>query len=101
MSPTRFWVVSTRALPIMVQPVLGVLLTAMWLLGKAGIRNDTFEGLRTTLLLAAGITILVSLTVAGVLFTRKSPTARGVGLSAAASAAVVAIGAVTYAVWLF
>ena len=85
----------------MVQPVMGVLLIAMWLLGKTGLPNATFAGQRTLVLLATGIAVIVSLICSGLLFLGKSPTARGVGLSTAGSAALVAIGAVAYAFWLF
>ncbi|GAY14070.1 hypothetical protein [Mycobacterium sp. shizuoka-1] len=95
------WSVATWTLPFVVQPLLGVVLVAMWLLGKTGLPNNTFASQRTLVLLATGIAVIVALVCAGLLFPRKSPTARGLALSTAGSAALVAIGAVAYACWLF
>ena len=97
----RMWAVATWALPFATQLVFGVLLASMWLLGRAGFHDDTFSGQRTVLLLATAAAVVIALVVGAAAFTRASSTARGIGLGAAASAAVVAIGAVVYAFCIF
>jgi hypothetical protein len=97
----RAWSAATRSAPITIQLVLGVLLITMWLLGKSSfLAHDTRAGERATLLVAIGITALIGLLAGGALVTRGSSTARGIGLSVAASAAVVLIGGAGYAFWI-
>ena len=94
----RVWSVATRSIPVIIQLVLGVLLIAMWLLGKrAFVPQDTIENLRVTLLVATAIAFGISLFAGGALVSRESSTLRGVGLSFAASGIVALIGGVGYA----
>lgn len=90
---------ATWSAPLVIQPVFGAMLIAMWLLGKAGFHNDTRAGERTILLIAIGIAVTISLVIAGVLLRRSSSTARGIGVGVAGSAAVVLIGGPVYAFW--
>jgi hypothetical protein len=90
----RAWTVATRSAPVVIQVVLGLLLVSTWLLGRWSLAP------RSAVLAATGIAMVVSLVVAAGLLGRGSPTARGLGLSAAACAAIVLIGAVPYAFWL-
>lgn len=97
----RVWSVATRSSPIVIQLVLGVLLIAMWLLGNwSSTGHDDAHAARLALLVATGITVVISLIVAAALLRRDSSTTRGIGLSTAASAAVTLIGAIPYAFWL-
>jgi hypothetical protein len=77
-----------------------VLLVATWLLGRWPLISNTADAPRTEVLVATGIAVVVSVGVAAALFRRDSAMARGFGLSTAASAAVVLIGAIPYACWL-
>ncbi len=90
--------VATRSALFVIPLVVGVLLIAMWLLRKWSI---TPSGERPTLLVATGIAVAISLVAGGALSTRESSTTRGIGLSLVAAAAVVLIGGVAFAFWLF
>jgi hypothetical protein len=97
----RVWSAATRSSPIVIQFVLGVLLIATWLLGSwSRTGHDGAHAPRLALLVATGITVVISVGVAAALIRRDSSTARGIGLSTAASAAIVVIGAIPYAFWL-
>jgi hypothetical protein len=96
----RVWSVATRSSPIVIQFVLGMLLVATWLLGRWPLISSTVDAPRAELLAATGIAVVISVGVAAALFRRHSSMARGIGLSTAASAAVVLIGAIPYACWL-
>jgi hypothetical protein len=97
----RVWTVATRSSPIVIQFVLCALLIATWLLGRwPPMSPDTADAPRWALVVATGITVVISLIVAAALFRRGSSTSRGIGLSTAASAAVTLIGAISYAFWL-
>ena len=98
----RVWTVATWSIPFVVQLVTGAVLIAMWLIGKwTPLQPNTSAGTRSTLLTAIGIAVGIFLVVAAALVTRSSSTTRGVGLGTAASAAIVLIGGVVYAFWLF
>jgi hypothetical protein len=77
-----------------------VLLVATWLLGRWPLISNTVDAPRAEVLAAIGIAVVISVVVAAALFRRDSSIARGIGLSTAASAAVVLIGAIPYACWL-
>ena len=97
----RVWSVATRSSPVVIQLVIGTLLIATWLLGRwSFVSADATDGPRSAVLGATGITVAISLIVAGALVRRSSSTARGLGLSTAACAAVALIGAIPYAFWL-
>jgi hypothetical protein len=97
----RTWSVATRSSPIVIQLVIAVALLATWLLGRWSVSGDVFtHSLGAAVLVAVGLTAIGSFNVAAALFLRDSATARGVGLSAAACAAVALIGAIPYAIWL-
>jgi hypothetical protein len=96
----RVWSVATRSSPIVIQFVLAVLLVATWLLGRWPLISNIVDAPRAEVLVATGIAVVISVGVAAALFRRDSSIARGIGLSTAASAAVVLIGAIPYACWL-
>ncbi|MDT7758296.1 MAG: hypothetical protein QOH27_4194 [Mycobacterium sp.] len=96
----RVWSVATRSSPVVIQFVLGVLLVATWLLRRWPLVSNTVDAPRAEVLVATGIAVAISVGVAVALFRRDSSMARGIGLSTAASAAVVLIGAIPYACWL-
>jgi dUTPase len=77
-----------------------VLLVATWLLGRWPLISNIVDAPRAEVLVATGIAVVISVGVAAALFRRDSSIARGIGLSTAASAAVVLIGAIPYACWL-
>jgi dUTPase len=77
-----------------------VLLVATWLLRRWPLVSNTVDAPRAEVLVATGIAVAISVGVAVALFRRDSSMARGIGLSTAASAAVVLIGAIPYACWL-
>jgi hypothetical protein len=81
--------VATRSGPIVIQFVFGVVFIAAWLLEKwSSVALDTGGGIFIAMAIAAA----VAAAVAGVLLTRASSTARGIGLSVGASAVIVLIG---------
>ncbi|WP_319449904.1 MULTISPECIES: hypothetical protein [unclassified Mycobacterium] len=96
----RVWSIATRSSPVVIQFVLGVLLVATWLLGRWSLFSGAADAPRAEVLAATGIAVVLSVGVAAALFRRDSSMARGIGLSTAASAAVVLIGAIPYACWL-
>jgi dUTPase len=77
-----------------------VLLVATWLLGRWPLISNIVDAPRAEVLVATGIAVVISVGVAAALFRQDSSMARGIGLSTAASAAVVLIGAIPYACWL-
>lgn len=97
----RTWTVATRSAPVVIQVILGLLLISTWLLGRWSVVADAEHAPRVAVLGATGIAVVFSLGVAVGLLFRDAGAARGVGLSTAACAAIVLIGAVTYAFWLF
>jgi hypothetical protein len=96
----RTWTVATRSAPVVVQVILGLLLISTWLLGRWSLVADAAHASRVAVLGATGIAVVLSLGAAVGLFDRESAVARGLGLSTAACAAIVLIGAVAYAFWL-
>lgn len=98
----RVWSVATRSGPVVIQFVLGLVLIAIWLLGKTPfVGRDDHAGESASIAMAIAITVVIAVVVAGVLWTRSSSTARGIGLSVAASALIVLIGGVGVAYILF
>ena len=96
----RTWTVATRSAPVVIQVILGLLLISIWLLGRWSVVADTEHAPRVAVLGATGIAVVFSLGAAVGLLFRDTAAAKGIGLSAAACAAIVLIGAVTYAFWL-
>ena len=94
------WTVAARSAPVVVQVILGLLLISTWLLGQWSLVADAAHASRVAVLGATGIAVVLSLGVAVGLLVRGSAAAKGLGLSTAACAAVVLIGAATYAFWL-
>jgi len=89
------WRVATWAVPITVEIVIAVMIVILWLLSK----TPAFPRLeRGWLLTGAGLAALVSLAAAGFLMRASSSRRRGLGLSVAASACIVAVGATVDAV---
>lgn len=97
----RVWRVATLSGPIVIQFVLGVLLTAMWLLGKSSGAPDTRGSESAVIATAIGITCILCFAAVCVLVPRASSIARGIGLSVAASALIVLIGGVGVAYLFF
>lgn len=93
----RAWRTATLSVPFVVQIVLGLLLLAMWLLGKGLYTTEGGHSERGWMLAAAVVTTLVSLALAAALLRSPSPRNRGLALSIAASSAVVLIGGTLYA----
>ncbi len=88
------WRVATWAVPITTEIVIAVMIVILWLLST----TSAFPRLeRGWLLTGVGLTALVSLSAAGFLM-RSSSWRRGLGLSVAASACIVTVGATVVAV---
>lgn len=96
----RTWTVATRSTPVVIQVILGLLLVSTWLLDRWSLVGDAAHASRVAVLGATGIAVVLSLGTAVGLLARDSAAARGIGLSTAACAAIVLIGALTYAFWL-
>jgi heme A synthase len=98
----RVWSVATVASVVVVQFVLGAVAVVFRLLGGSSFaQRDVVENFRTSLLTASGIVLAVALVIGAVLFTRPSPTVRGVGLSVGASGVVIAIVGALYVFWIY
>ncbi|WP_240631730.1 hypothetical protein [Mycobacterium colombiense] len=93
----RAWRTATLSAPFVVQIVLGLLLTTMWVLGKAPFTTEGGHSERTWMLTATAITTLVSLALGAAFVRSSSPRNRGLGLSVAASSVVVLVGGTVYA----
>lgn len=91
------WRTATLSAPFVVQIVLGLLLTTMWVLGKGPFTTEHGHTERSWMLIAAAITALVSLALAAALGQSPSPRNRGLALSIAGSSATVLIGGIVYA----
>lgn len=96
----RTWSAATRSSPIVFQFVLCVLLVTTWLRGRWSLIHQTADPPRTALLLATAITVVSSLVVASSLHRQTSVTTSAIGISTAGSAAVILMGAVSYALWV-
>ena len=94
---SRGWRTATLSAPFVVQVILGLLLLAMWVLGKGLFTTEGSHGERSWMLTAAVITTLASLAVAAALLRWPSPRNRGLALSIAGSSAIVLIGGAIYA----
>lgn len=94
---TRAWRTATLSAPFAVQLVLGLLLVAMWALGKGPFTTESGHSERAMMIAAAGVAALVSLLFSAVLLTSPSARNRGLSLSIAGSAVVVLIGGAFYA----
>lgn len=94
----RVWRTATWSAPFVVQVELGLLLTAIWTLGKWPFpTHSAYGGERTWMLTAAVVTTLTSLVFSAVLLQSSSPRHRGLSLSIAGSSVVVLIGGTAYA----
>ncbi len=93
----RTWRTATLSAPFVVQLVLGLLLGAIWALGKGPFTTESGHSERALMLSATIVTTLVSLFFSAVLLTSPSPRNRGLSLSVAGSAATVLIGGAFYA----
>ncbi|WP_071286299.1 hypothetical protein [Mycolicibacterium llatzerense] len=82
---------ATRSLPFVIQPILGATLLAAWLLGNSLMPWGAASSNGARLLAAIGLSAVITVLVAAGLFSRDSALLRGVGLSIAASAAIVVI----------
>lgn len=94
----RSWSTATWALPFAVQFVLLLSVIWLWLLGKTTYFAEAHE--RGWFLSAAVITLLVTLPIAAVFLTQQSSRVRGVAVAVAGSSFIVAIGMITYAVFV-
>lgn len=94
----RAWRTATWSAPFVVQLVLGMLLIAMWLLGKWPFEtHSAYAGERAWMLTSTVITTLAALLI-GVAFLRSpSPRNRGLGVSIASCSVVVLAGGTIFA----
>lgn len=94
----RAWRTATWSAPFVVQLILGVLLVAMWLLGKWPFdTHSAYAGERAWMLAATVITAVVSLVVGAALLKSGSPRSRGLGISVVSCSAVVLAGGTIFA----
>lgn len=94
----RAWRTATWSAPFVVQLILGVLLVAMWLLGKWPFdTHSAYAGERAWMLAATVITAVVSLLVGVALLKSGSPRNRGLGISVMSCSAVVLAGGTLFA----
>lgn len=92
------WRAATWSAPFVVQPVLGILLIFMWLLGKWPFEtHSAHAGERAWMLAAVATTTLTSLLVSAALLRSRSPLNRGLGLSLASCSVVVLAGGTIFA----
>lgn len=93
---TKAWSTATWSAPVVVQLILALVIVISWRLGKAltGIHGPV------QFLLAAAIVALLSAAVSVPLLRSGSPRARGLGLSIAASYAVVFFAIVVFGYWI-
>lgn len=96
-SADQMWTAATRSAPIVIQAVLAVLAVATWLWNESPAINHEP---RAALLAGTASSVVLAAAVAAALYRRKSVAMRAIGLSTAASAAIVLIGAIPYAFWL-
>lgn len=95
---TRSWRTATWSAPFVVQLIVGVLLVAMWLLGKWPFdTHSAYAGERAWMLTATVITAVVSLVVGAALLRSGSPRNRGLGISVVSCSAVVLAGGTIFA----
>lgn len=94
----RAWRTATWSAPFVIQLVLGLLLVALWLLGKwPYATHSAHAGERTWMLTATAITTLASLVTSALLMRSPSARHRGLSLSLAGSSAVVVLGGILFA----
>nr|WP_244168747.1 hypothetical protein [Mycobacterium malmoense] len=94
----RAWRTATWSSPFVVQLILGMLLVAMWLLGKWPFdTHSAYAGERAWMLTATVITAVVSLVVGAALLKSGSPRNRGLGISVISCSAVVLAGGTIFA----
>lgn len=98
----RAWRTATWSAPFVVQGILGLLLIAMWALGKWPFpTHSAYGGERTWMLTATVITTLTSLVFSVALWQSPSPRNRGLSLSIAGCSVVVLIGGSIFAYLIF
>lgn len=94
----RAWRTATWSAPFVVQMILGMLLVAMWLLGKWPFdTHSAYAGERAWMLTATVITAFVSLLVGAALLKSGSPRNRGLGISVLGCSAVLLMGGTIFA----
>lgn len=94
----RAWRAATLSAPFVIQLILGMLLIAMWLLGKWPFNtHSAHAGERAWLLTATAITTLGFLLISPALLRSPSPRMRGLALSISSCAVVVLVGGVIFA----
>ncbi len=94
----RVWRAATWSAPFVVQGILGLLLIAMWALGKWPFpTHSAYAGERTWMLTATLVTTLTSLVFSGALWQSPLPRHRGLSLSIAGCSVVVLIGGIIFA----
>lgn len=92
------WRTATWSAPLVVQPILGVLLVVMWLLGKWPFdTHSAYAGERAWMLTATVITTLASLLVGAALLRSASARNRGLGLSTLICSAALLVGGTIFA----
>jgi hypothetical protein len=97
----RVWTVATQSTVVVFHVVLVVAVIIGWLSRQVIGPADTTREVPVMLLVASGITAALSLVVGGVLVSRKSATARGIGLSVAASGIILLIIGVCNELWIY
>jgi uncharacterized membrane protein len=102
-SPVKFldagaWRTATWSAPFVVQVILGMLLIAMWLLGKWPFdTHSAYAGERAWMMTATVITTSGSLLIGAALLRSPAPRNRGLGLSIASCSVVVLLGGAIFA----
>lgn len=92
------WRTATWSAPFVVQLILGMLLIAMWLLGKWPFEtHSAYAGERAWMLTASVITTLGALLISAALLRSPSPRNRGLGLSVASCSVSVLLGGAIFA----
>jgi hypothetical protein len=97
----RVWSVATQSTVVVFHVVLVVAALIGWVSRPLIEPTDTTREVPVMLLVASGITAAVSLVVGGVLVSRKSAKARGIGLSVAASGIILLIIGVCNELWIY
>lgn len=92
------WTFATRTSPLVIQPVIAVLLLALWVLGKWPFNTESgFASERAWMLTATAVATAVALGVAGVLSKFQSWRYHALALSLTGCSAVVLTSGMIYA----
>jgi len=95
------WSVATRSLPVVFHAVLLFAVLAGWLSRPLIEPTDVTREVPAMMLVAAGVAVVASAVVGGVLISRKSERARGIGFSVAASGLILLIIGVVNELWIY